>query len=191
LEANFFHVFVTREAVGILILGKHGESPLIEPYHKEELFDQIVTENRSRFMFISRSYAAGNDAMDLFQEIMKQLWKSLDAFEGKSSPNTWAYRVAVNTAITFRRNHSRRLRFWKHYGETTVRENADSYGRDEHAILEEFVRSLNPADRDIFTLYLTNLDYGEIAEITGVAEATLRMRISRIKSKYQARYLGN
>ena len=39
------------------------------------------------------------DFLDLYQEIIYQLWKSFDKFEGKSGINTWIYRVALNTAL--------------------------------------------------------------------------------------------
>ena len=61
-------------------------------------------------MGIVRSYARGADENDLFQEMLLQIWKGLPGFEGRSSKNTWVYRVALNTAMTYRRNDSRRLR---------------------------------------------------------------------------------
>ncbi|GAB1357639.1 hypothetical protein MASR1M29_18080 [Cloacibacterium normanense] len=41
------------------------------------------------------------DREDLFQEIIYQLWKSYQNFEGKSQFSTWLYRVSINTALTF------------------------------------------------------------------------------------------
>lgn len=40
---------------------------------------------------------------DMFQEILIRLWQGLDSFEGRSSVQTWIYRIALNTAINRRR----------------------------------------------------------------------------------------
>jgi DNA-directed RNA polymerase specialized sigma24 family protein len=65
------------------------------------------------------------------------------------------------------------------------------HGRGEEEILEEFVNWLDESDRSVFMLYLTNLSYGEISGITGIQEPTLRVKINRIKTKFQKRYLGD
>jgi RNA polymerase sigma-70 factor (ECF subfamily) len=43
------------------------------------------------------------DRRDLFQDMLLQLWRSFATFRGQSSFTTWAYRVALNTALLFRR----------------------------------------------------------------------------------------
>ncbi len=48
---------------------------------------------------------------------------------------------------------------------------------------------LPDTERSLFTLYLTNLSYQEIAEVAGISEPTLRVRISRLKSQFEKRYL--
>ena len=47
------------------------------------------------------------DRQDLFQEIVFQVWRSVDAFRGESSVPTWMYRVALNTAIAWTRKEDR------------------------------------------------------------------------------------
>ena len=52
---------------------------------------------------IARVYAGANSAEeDLYQEIMMQAWKSLPSCQGDSAAGTWLYRVALNTALTWR-----------------------------------------------------------------------------------------
>ena len=70
---------------------------------KELLFEEVVGSNQRRVQTIARSYARSDEWRDLCQEILLQMWKGLDSFEGRSTPSTWVYRVALNTAITFRR----------------------------------------------------------------------------------------
>src|SRR5919106_2376521 len=69
---------------------------------RERRFLHLVDANRARIARIARVYA-GADWHDLQQEILLQIWKGLDRFEGRSSGHTWLYRVALNTALTWRR----------------------------------------------------------------------------------------
>src|SRR5215831_12026458 len=47
--------------------------------------------------------ATHSDREDLFQEIALQLWHSVEAWRGDCAPTTWIYRVALNTALAWRR----------------------------------------------------------------------------------------
>lgn len=165
---------------------------MIAQSDKQELFDRIVTENKGRFIFIAKHYVSREDIADLYQEIVKQIWIGLDRFESRSSPSTWAYSVAIHTAETFKRNDSRHLKAREQYRyHMVLSEQNCGHGRGEEEILEEFVRWLDEADRSVFMLYLTNLSYGEISGITGIQEPILRVKINRIKTKFQKRYIGD
>jgi len=76
---------------------------------KQHLFDDVVSANIRRIIAIARSYARPDEQVGLCQEILLQMWKGFGNFEGRSAPSTWVYRVALNTAITFRRKSSRRI----------------------------------------------------------------------------------
>jgi RNA polymerase sigma-70 factor (ECF subfamily) len=47
--------------------------------------------------------------------------------------------------------------------------------------LYELIRRLNPADRQIITLYLEGLDAASIGEITGISSGYAATKIHRIK----------
>jgi RNA polymerase sigma-70 factor (ECF subfamily) len=146
---------------------------VVAPAEKEDLFNKVLTRNKGRFLFIARQYAFTDEAVDLYQEILYQIWKSLDRFEGRSAPATWAYRIALNTASTYRRNNFRRDRAWRVYRQNMQSEQRG--GRGEEQILREFAQSLPDTERSLFTLYLTNLSYQEIAEVAGISEPTLEV----------------
>jgi len=46
---------------------------------------------------------------DLFQEILIRLWNGFDNYEGRSTAQTWIYRVALNTAINQDKKERRRI----------------------------------------------------------------------------------
>ena len=129
-------------------------------------FEQLLQRNRGRLAAIARTYADG-DADDLLQEILLQIWRGLDGFEQRSSIDTWCYRVALNTAISWRRKSGRR----KH---RLASEAADLSqlpgavdGHDPVRLLQQFLRTLSDADRALVLMYLEDLSGSDMAEITG------------------------
>ena len=56
---------------------------------------------------------------------------------------------------------------------------------DEAKILYEAIGKLNKAEKSLILLYLDNLHYNEIAEITGISVSNVGVKINRIKSKLQ------
>jgi RNA polymerase sigma factor (sigma-70 family) len=63
-------------------------------------FDQILKKNKHKIFRLCRIYAvAPIEPQDLFQEVVFQIWKSLDNFKGKSAIDTWVYKVAINVCL--------------------------------------------------------------------------------------------
>ena len=81
---------------------------------KEAAFQKIYDEYRHRIYRMCCYYVSGQeDRKDLYQEVFKNLWKGLESFRGDSTLSTWAYRVTVNSALSFlarARRGRRRLR---------------------------------------------------------------------------------
>ena len=158
---------------------------------KEIRFQEIVTANRRRILGIASSYARGDDVRDLCQEILLQMWRGLDGFAGRSAPSTWVYRVALNTAITFRRKNGRHVEPARSPAAAPGPEPAaPSSPENEILILEEFLRSLGPIDHAVFLLYLEGLSYQEISEVTGLTKSHVGVSINRMKKAFMQRYCG-
>ncbi len=158
---------------------------------KERLFEDIVAANQRRIQAIARSFARAEECRDLCQEILLQMWKGLSSFEGRSAPSTWVYRVALNTAITFRRRNGRRIEPSAiTLTDSNVEPVAPSSPGNAILILEEFLRSLGKIDRAVFLLYLEDLSYGGISEVTGLTENNVGVRICRLKKAFTQQYCG-
>ena len=143
-------------------------------------------------MGIVRSYARGADASDLYQEMLLQIWKGLPGFDGRSSGNTWVYRVALNTGMSYRRNESRRQ------SRVVVDESSADLAAEtappaesgsELEILRRFLAGLNRADRAIFLMYLDELSYQEMAEVTGLSVSRVGVKIHRVKQAFLDQYV--
>lgn len=123
------------------------------------------------------------------QEISLQVWKSLDRFGGQSHIDTWAYRIAINTALAWERSaRSRKKQFNK--DQIDVSELGGSLAEEdaEKRILDEFLASLPDVDRAAMLLYLDNVPSGEAAEVLGLTEGALRVRMHRIRKSFEATY---
>ena len=126
-----------------------------------------------------------DDRDDLFQEIVAQLWKSFPSFREESKFTTWMYRVALNTAITvFKKTKRRPDQNRLTYENFQVKdENYDTETEEEIKNLHRAVAQLTGVEKSIVLLFLENRKYEEIAEITGITQNYVRVKMNRIKKK--------
>ena len=159
----------------------------LTPDHK---FLELVNENRNRILRVCRVYAwNAADQDDLYQEILFQIWRSLPALKEKQFANTWLYRVAINTAISFvrkRASSSARVIHFEHADLTraiesrqTTEENTD----DRIANLYNAIYRLNPLEKALVTLFLEDFTYEQIAEATGISANNVGVMLHRAKKK--------
>lgn len=151
----------------------------------EKPFLALIQEHQGIIHKICRLYRDGKeDREDLFQEITYQLWKSFPAFKGEAKVSTWMYRIALNTAIASFRKKRLDIEY-----QPILPDLADHEVNDEHAIRQEklfaALKQLNESEKAIITLYLDELSYRQIAEIIGVSENNIGVKINRIKLKIQ------
>ena len=76
---------------------------------QKSVFMTWLGEHGSSVVKVARAYTLTSDeCQDLAQEILLQAWRSLPNFEGKASPATWFYRVALHTAMNWKRKDNPR-----------------------------------------------------------------------------------
>ena len=149
---------------------------------KQIIFADLLARSRGRLAAVAGAYAY-SESDDLLQEILLQIWRSLSTFKGDSSIDTWSYRVALNTALTWRRSQSRRK---KNIPSETSNLNelpTTAQGHDSANLLDQFLRTLSKSDRALVLLYLDDLSGKAMAEVTGLTEGAIRVRVHRIKQK--------
>jgi len=152
----------------------------------EKEFVQIIQKNQGIIHKVCNIYCdLEEDRNDLFQEIVAQLWKSFPSFRKESKFSTWMYRVALNTAITSfkkskRRPDQNRLTYENFQIED---ENYDTETEENIRQLHRAVAQLTGIEKSIVLLYLENKKYEEIAEITGITQNYVRVKMNRIKKK--------
>lgn len=152
----------------------------------EKEFIQIIQKNQGIIHKVCNIYCdEQEDRNDLFQEIVVQLWKSFPSFRKESKFSTWMYRVALNTAITSfkkvkRRPDQNRLT----YDNFQIKdEGYDTDIEENIKLLHRAVAQLTGVEKSIVLLYLENKKYEEIAEITGITQNYVRVKMNRVKKK--------
>jgi len=95
------------------------------------------------------------------------------------------YRVALNTAITtFKKTKRRPDQSRLTYENLQVKdENYDIETEEEIKNLHLAVAQLTGVEKSIVLLFLENKKYEEIAEITGITQNYVRVKMNRIKKK--------
>ena len=153
----------------------------------EELFSEILAKNKDKLYRICTLYSDQEEANDLFQEVLLNIWKSLPSFENKSSVNTWVFRIAVNVCLRFKYSIDRKKKmFVKLNGISllNVSDSTSNYSQDpSYTELYNCIKSLEDLDKSIVLLYLEELPYKEIASVTGLSENHVAVKIKRIKEK--------
>ena len=152
----------------------------------EQSFVKQLKENQNIIHKICRLYTSGEDAHnDLFQEITIQLWKAFPKFRGDSKFSTWAYRVALNTAITLYRKSKRTVATTDMEGRRQFIAPEDYNFEEEIQIklLYKAVQQLNDIEKALVFMYLEDKNYEEISETLGISEVNARVKMNRIKGK--------
>lgn len=152
----------------------------------EREFLHIIRENQGIIYKVCNMYCdTGEDRNDLFQEIVAQLWKSYPSFRKESKITTWMYRVGLNTAITtFKKSKRRPDQNRLTYENFQIAdENHETDTEENIKLLHLAVEQLTGIEKSIILLFLENKKYEEIAEITGITQNYVRVKMNRIKKK--------
>lgn len=144
-------------------------------------FDEVLDQYRGRLSLIAHTYG-GQESDDLLQEILLQVWRALPGFEGRSSLGTWCYRIAINTAISWKRKASRKQIERASSVLDQLPASVDA-GANETGLLKRFLATLGEVDQTILLMHLENVEHSEIAAALGVSEGAIRTRMSRLRQK--------
>lgn len=154
----------------------------------EALFKTWLREYGGTVLKVARAYTlTAEECEDLTQEILLQLWRSLSQFQGRASASTWVYRVALNTALGWHRKEGRR-RAWQQpllEPEDVPATDLDSAERlHRREVVEQLyaaIRQLPKAEAALVLLYLDDLSYREIAEVLGISEGNVGVKLNRAR----------
>jgi len=121
------------------------------------------------------------EAKDLLQEVCINLWLGLEKFRKDATMSTWIYRVTVNTCLMYKRKKKVDTVALSAIQELPISVSDNATVDKEVKLLQQFISALPEKERIIIILYLENLSYEEIAEVTGISTNYIGVKINRIK----------
>lgn len=154
---------------------------MIDP---EQRFAAVYRDHTGLMVKTARAFtdnAADRD--DLFQEILVSVWQALPQFKGGAKLSTYVYRVAHSCALNWKRSHRRYRQKLDRFALETPELKVAPEQRERVAWLYAQIHRLPPVDRTLLLLHLDRLSYAEIAEITGLTESNIGVRLHRIKQQ--------
>lgn len=165
----------------LMVMFKHG---------RREAFEVLFARYRNHvWSYLRRLLADRTSAEDLTQDVFLAVIRSRESYEPEAPFAAWLFRIATNAA----RSHLRRARGATiqslRDGENDVLADADvesphqvAYGHELNSALEQAVRQLPDAQREVFLLHQVHrLDDGDIAQALGLAPASVRVYLHRAR----------
>ncbi len=151
-----------------------------------ERFHQILAAHGAALWRLAGSYAPGSsDRDDLYQDICLAIWRALANFRGESSERTFVFRVAHNLAISRRwrgRPRASDLDAAAALTDPTPTPEEALHADERRRGLALAVSALPLALRQVITLSLEGLPHAEIAEVLGVSENVVAVRMHRARA---------
>jgi RNA polymerase sigma-70 factor (ECF subfamily) len=143
---------------------------------------------------VVNGFAAGDDRNDLLQEVLLAVWKSIPAFRGQAKPTSYLYQVCHNAALLWTRtekNYRKRVDQFSALASNDSDPHSDPLAEERLAKLYSAIRQLKPLDRSLILMSLDGVSYREMAEVLGLSESNVGVKINRIKNQLAQTLKGN
>lgn len=167
-----------------------------------EAYRALVERYQSRAYALAFSILKNKqDAEDVVQESFVKVYLSIGGFKGESSFYTWLYRIVRNMSIDVKRKISRDKTRQTESPEndayssidSSAQQGNESYSPDYELLRKEKARRIAQVLNDISEEHRTviilreidGMDYGQIAQITGVSKGTIMSRLHYARKKLQ------
>ena len=149
------------------------------------VFEEIYKTYWEKVYRLCRGYVNdGAWAKDIAQDTFMTVWHQLSNFRNESAIATWIFRIACNNCL---RQLERNSRFVKK--ELPEQAEDPAIDRDQElAFLYRCISELKEVDRLIISMELENIRQKEIADILGISESNVRVKIHRIKEKLTQKF---
>lgn len=147
---------------------------------EKEFLERIKQDENIIHKVIGLYVDHSEDKRDLYQEILLQAWRSNKNFKGNSKFSTWLYKVSLNTVLSFKKKE----RPSQSLDDELIEEGRVGENKKEnHEVVYYLIKRLDEVDRMLMTLHLDGYSNPEIAEITGMSNNHVGVKIHRLKSK--------
>jgi RNA polymerase sigma-70 factor (ECF subfamily) len=170
-------------------LGKAGEPPALPADSGVTLYQL----HRQYFDFTWRSLRHLGVPVRAVEDAAQDVWltvhRQLGRFEGRSTPRTWLFGIALNTARNYRRSQRRHPSAAELPDESATSLPTPEAAHASHealALVERFIEGLDEPSRILFTVYLMeDVTAAEAAEILDIDVSLLYERARRLRRAFK------
>ena len=155
----------------------------------EEQFDRILGDYGAAISRLAYSYeAVAGIREELVQEIALAIWQALARFRGECSERTFVFRIAHNRGMShvWRRRppHQPLEELEESDQPVDPRPHPEEQAArtDRRVRLMSAIQSLPVTHRQMIVLMLEGLSHAEIAEVMGVTENNVAVRLTRARN---------
>ena len=149
-------------------------------------FEEIYKTYWPKVYRLCMGYVNDKDcAKDIAQESFIKIWQQLPKFRGASSIGTWVFKIASNHCL---RQIEKQNRMPKSDLPEELEEVLPPNIEHKIGFLYQCISELPEIDRIIISMELEDIKQSEIADILGISETNVRVKIHRIKEKLTLKF---
>jgi RNA polymerase sigma-70 factor (ECF subfamily) len=163
------------------VVSADPDRELVERFQSGErlAFDQLVRRHQKGVWYLVRRYVKRDaDASDVSQQAFVRAFKGLGSFRGAASVRSWLYRIAINCALSWLRDH-RREEPTEIAEDALVEANpapAALIGDEQGVRLRAAIAQLPPKQKLVLELRVfDDLSFKEVAELAECTENTAKV----------------
>jgi len=178
---NYAHSVTDRFPGRVTIVSEHRDA-------LEKQFDRILSEYGTAISRLAFSYEeVAGVREELVQEIALAIWQALAHFRGECSERTFVYRIAHNRGLSHvwrRRPPHQPLEELEESNQPVDPQphpDEQAARTDERVRLMSAIQSLPVTHRQMIVLMLEGLSHAEIAEVMGITENNVAVRLNRAR----------
>ena len=154
----------------------------------EKQFDRILSEHGAAISRLAFSYeTVASVREELVQEIALAIWQALAHFRGECSERTFVYRIAHNRGLSHvwkrRPPHQPLEEIEESDQPVDPRPHPEEQAArtDQRVRLMSAIQSLPVTHRQMIVLMLEGLSHAEMAEVMGITENNVAVRLNRAR----------
>ena len=156
----------------------------------DELYEGLISPIEQRMIeIVGRIVRDPQDAADVFQEVLAQIWTKLERIDRHPNPHAYIIRICITRSYDTLRKRSRRrrreIRLESIHAKLRPAESLSYIGdRDRVTAIREAIATLpRNQGQAVLLRIIENAPYGAIAAVLGCSEATARSHFSKGRTR--------
>ncbi|WP_237057356.1 RNA polymerase sigma factor [Microbulbifer sediminum] len=157
---------------------------------RDTQFQQLISDYGAGIARVAGTYTrTPEERDDLLQDIWLAIWRALPGFRGEASVKTFIFRIAHNRSVTelARRRPDQDDDLLEGVTDSAPGPAERLAGQRQSEQLLSAVQALSLGLRQVISLRLEGLSYSEIAEVLGISESNVAVRLNRARQRLSKR----